>query len=39
MFNFHYFRINQQKNEQLAELLIKYSRVYAISNSDIGKTN
>ena len=37
MFNFQYSQINQQELEQLAELSLKFSMVYATSKFDGGK--
>ena len=37
MFNFQYSQINRQELEQLAELSVKFSMVYATSKFDGGK--
>ena len=37
MLNFQHSRINEQEFEQLADLLLKYPMVYAISKLDVGK--
>ena len=39
MFNFQHFQFTQKEFEQLAELLLKYSMVYATSKFDVGKVN
>ena len=39
MFNFQHSQITQQEFEQLAELLLKYSMVYATPKFDVGKVN
>ena len=37
MFNFHQSQITQKKIEHLAELLLKYPKVYATSKFDVEK--
>ena len=37
MFNFQQSHFNQQEFDQLAELLLKYTIVYATPNFDVGK--
>ena len=39
MFNFQHSQISQEEFEQLADLLLKYPKVYATSKFDAGKTN
>ena len=39
MFNFQHSQITQKEFEQLADPLIKYPKVYAISKFDVGKVN
>ena len=39
IFNFRNSQINQQEIDQLAELLLKYSIVYATSKFDVGKVH
>ena len=39
MLNFQHSQITQQEFEQLAELLLKYPMVYAISEFDVEKIN
>ena len=39
MFNFQHSQITQKEFEQLADLLLKYPKVYATSNFDVGKVN
>ena len=39
MFNFQHSQITQKEFEQLADLLLKYPKVYATSKSDVGKIN
>ena len=40
MFNFrHSQKIRQKEFEQLADLLLKYPKVYALSKFDVGKIN
>ena len=38
-FNFQHSQITQKEFEQLADLLLKYPKVYAISKFDVGKVN
>ena len=38
-FNFQHSQITQKKFEQLADLLLKYPKVYATSKFDVGKVN
>ena len=37
MFNFQHSQITQEELEQLADLLLKYPKVYATSKFDVGK--
>ena len=39
MFNFQHSQVTQKDFEQLAELLLKYPKIYAISKFDNGKVN
>ena len=39
MFNFQHSQITQNEFEKLADLLLKYPTVYAISKSDVEKIN
>ena len=39
MFNFQHSQITQQEFKQLADLLLKYPKVYATSKFDVGKIN
>ena len=39
MFNFQHSQITQKEFEQLADLLLKYLKVYATSKIDVGKVN
>ena len=39
MFNFKHSQITQKEFEQLADLLLKYPKVYATSKFDVGKVN
>ena len=39
MFNFQHSQITQKEFEQLADLLLKYPKVYATSKIDVGKIN
>ena len=39
MFNFQHSQITQKEFEQLANLLLKYPKVYATSKFDVGKVN
>ena len=39
MFNFQHSQITQNEFEQLADLLLKYPKVYATSYFDVGKVN
>ena len=39
MFNFQHSQITQNDFEQLAGLLLKYSKIYATSKYDVGKKN
>ena len=39
MFSFQHSQITQKEFEQLADLLLKYPKVYATSNIDVEKTN
>ena len=39
MFNFQHSQIAQKEFEQLADLLLKYPKVYATSKFDVGKIN
>ena len=39
MFNFQHSQITQKEFEQLADLLLKYQKVYATSKFDVGKVN
>ena len=39
MFNFQHSQITQKEIEQLADLLLKYPKVYATSKFDVGKLN
>ena len=39
MFNFQHSQIRQKEFEQLADLLLKYPKVYATSKFDVGKVN
>ena len=39
MFNFQHSQISQEEFEQLADLLLKYPKVYATSKFDAVKTN
>ena len=39
MFNFQHSQITQKKFERLADLLLKYPKVYATSKFDVGKVN
>ena len=39
MFNFQHSQITQKELEQLADLILKYSKVYAASKFDVGKVN
>ena len=39
MFYFQHSQITQKEFEQLADLLLKYPKVYATSKFDVGKEN
>ena len=39
IFNFQHSQITQKELEQLADLLLKYSKVYTASKFDVGKVN
>ena len=39
MFNFQHSQITQNEFEKLADLLLRYSTVYATSKFDVGKIN
>ena len=39
MFNFQHSQITQKNFEKLADLLLKYPKVYATSKFDVGKVN
>ena len=39
MFNFQHSQITQNEFEKLADLLLRYSTVYATSKIDVGKIN
>ena len=39
MFNFQHSQITQKEFDQLADLFLKYPKIYATSKFDVGKVN